>query len=294
MLTAGIIGLPNVGKSTLFKAITNSQVLIENYPFATIKPNVGSVAVNDPRIEKLAKIFQPQKVTPTILELHDIAGLVKGASQGQGLGNQFLANIRTVDAICEVIRCFKDSNVSHVEGQVNPINDFEIIELELILADQEVVNKRKDKIIKKAKVTRDKQALAEIKLLEKINQNLNDGIAIRQQGLSQEELETVQPYNFLTAKPLIIIANVGANDLATKTNQDVESLKQYLKPKKIEIIVVCAKTECELSELGNAEKLEFFKELNISAAGIDQIVLATYKLLSLATYFTAGVKEVRA
>jgi len=294
MLTAGIVGLPNVGKSTLFKAITNSQVLIENYPFATIKPNIGSVPVNDPRVENLAKMFNSQKVIPTILELHDIAGLVKGASTGEGLGNQFLANIRTVDAICEVIRCFDDLNVSHVAGEINPINDFEIIELELILADQEVITKRIEKVRKKSQITRDKKGIAEVVLLEKINQQLSAGIAIRDQGLNEEDLETIKPYNFLTAKPLMIIANIGEKDLITKTNKYVEQLKQYMKPKQIEVIVICAKIECELSELEQKEKLEMLQELTIVNSGIDQIVLTTYKLLNLCTYFTAGPKEVHA
>ncbi|WP_338976075.1 redox-regulated ATPase YchF [Spiroplasma endosymbiont of Monopis laevigella] len=294
MLTVGIVGLPNVGKSTLFKAITNSQVLIENYPFATIKPNIGSVPVNDSRILNLIKIFNPQKVVPTILELHDIAGLVKGASKGEGLGNQFLANIRTVDAICEVIRCFDDINVTHVENKIDPINDFEIIELELMLADQEVISKRKEKVRKKSQITRDKQGIAEVALLEKINNELNNGIAIRNQKLSSEELLMIKPYNFLTAKPIIVIANINEKDLITKTNKYVEQLQQYMSKKNITVIVVCAKTECELSELEAEEKKEMFKELNIFESGIDQIVLATYKLLNLGTYFTVGPKEVHA
>lgn len=294
MLTAGIVGLPNVGKSTLFKAITNSQVLIENYPFATIKPNIGSVAVNDTRILKLIKIFNPQKVVPTILELHDIAGLVKGASKGEGLGNQFLANIRTVDAICEVIRCFDDINVSHVENKIDPISDFEIIELELILADQEVIAKRKEKVRKKSQVTRDKQAINELSLLEKIDLQLSKGIAIRDQKLTTTELLMIKNYNFLTVKPIIIIANINEKDLVTKTNKYVQQLQQYMQKKKITVVVVCAKVECELSELEADEKTEMFKELNISESGIDQIVLATYKLLNLGTYFTVGPKEVHA
>lgn len=294
MLTAGIVGLPNVGKSTLFKAITNSQVLIENYPFATIKPNIGSVPVHDERILNLIKIFNPQKVVPTILELHDIAGLVKGAHKGEGLGNEFLANIRTVDAICEVIRCFDDINVSHVEDRIDPINDFEIIELELILADQEVINKRREKVRKKAQITRDKQMIAEVALLEKINADLSNGIAIRNQGLTSEQLLMIKPYNFLTAKPIIIIANVNEQDLATKTNKYVEQLRAYMNKRNITMIVVCAKIECELSELEVEEKTEMLKELHIFESGIDQIVLATYKLLNLGTYFTVGPKEVHA
>lgn len=294
MLTAGIVGLPNVGKSTLFKAITNSQVLIENYPFATIKPNIGSVPVNDQRILELVKIFNPQKVVPTILELHDIAGLVKGASKGEGLGNQFLANIRTVDAICEVIRCFDDVTVSHVENKIDPVNDFEIIELELILADQEIITKHQEKIRKKLQITNDKQTNVEVALLKKINHQLSKGVAIRDQSLAEEELLMIKPYNFLTAKPIMIIANINEQDLIIKTNKYVEQLRQYVNGKNITIIVVCAKIECELSELEAAEKIAMFKELNIYESGIDQIVLATYKLLNLGTYFTVGPKEVHA
>lgn len=294
MLTAGIVGLPNVGKSTLFKAITNCQVVIENYPFATIKPNVGNVLVNDERFKNLIKIFNPQKIVPTILEMHDIAGLVRGASKGEGLGNEFLGNIRTVDAICEVIRCFEDGNVSHVEGEINPINDFEIIELELIFADQQVISKRREKVRKKAEITRDKKGIAEVALLEKINEKLNQAIAIRDQGLSDDDLETIKSYNFLTAKPLIIIANIAESDLETKTNKYVELLKTYMNKKKIEVIVVCAKTECELSELEPEEKKEMFQALNIFDSGINQIVVATYQLLNLATFFTVGPKEVHA
>lgn len=294
MLKAGIVGLPNVGKSTLFKAITNSQVLIENYPFATIDPNVGSAIVNDYRVEKLVEIFQPKKVVPTVLELHDIAGLVKGASKGQGLGNQFLANIRNVDAICEVIRCFEDNNISHVENRVDPINDFEIIELELIFSDQEVIKKRLDKVSKKAKVGLDKATLAEIDTLKQIDAQLNLSVPIREQNLDAEQLEIIKPFNFLTAKPLILIANINEEDLAAKTNKHVEKLKDLAVKKSLEVIVVCAKVECELSELPIEEKKEFLNDYNIEMSGIDQIVLATYKILGLATFFTAGPQEVHA
>lgn len=294
MLTAGIVGLPNVGKSTLFKAITNSQVLIENYPFATISPNVGTCIVNDHRINDIAKIFNPKKVLPTVLELHDIAGLVKGASKGQGLGNQFLGNIRQVDAICEVIRCFDDSNITHVENRIDPVNDYEIIELELIFSDQEVIKKRLDKVGKKAKVGLDKTTIAEIDLLKQINVKLDQGISIREQNLTEEEKEIVKPFNFLTIKPLILIANINESDLENKTNKYVETLKTFAAKKGLTVIVVCAKVESEISELEGTEKLEFLQDLNIEMSGIDQIVLATYKLLGLATFFTAGPQEVRA
>lgn len=294
MLKAGIVGLPNVGKSTLFKAITNSQVLIENYPFATIKPNIATCIVNDPRIKTLVEVFQPEKVIPTILELHDIAGLVKGASKGQGLGNQFLANIREVDAICQVVRCFEDSNVTHVANKVDPVSDFEVIELELIFADQEVIKNRLDRVEKKAKSTNDKTLLAEITLLKKINQELEQGVPVRDQNLTEDQKLIVKSFNFLTIKPLILIANISENDLNKKKNPHLEALKAYAKKKDLEVISVCAKVESEISEFNDQEKKEYLEMLNVEMSGIDQIVLATYKLLNLATFFTAGPKEVHA
>ena len=294
MLKAGIVGLPNVGKSTLFKALTNSQVLIENYPFATIKPNIATCIVNDPRINDLVTIFQPTKVVPTVLELHDIAGLVKGASKGQGLGNQFLANIREVDAICQVIRCFEDNNITHVANKIDPVADFEVIELELIFADQEVIKNRLERVEKKAKSTNDKMLLAEIALLKKINQSLDQGIAVRDQKLDEAEKLIIKPFNFLTIKPLILIANIAESDLNKKENHYLETLKAYAKKKDLAVIAVCAKVESEISEFDEAEKKEYLAMLNVAMSGIDQIVLATYKLLNLATFFTAGPKEVHA
>lgn len=294
MLTAGIVGLPNVGKSTLFKAITNSQVLIENYPFATIKPNIATCPVNDLRVNKLSEIFHPEKIVPTVLELHDIAGLVKGAHKGEGLGNQFLANIREVDAICQVVRCFEDNNITHVANKIDPVDDFEVIELELIFADQQVIKNRLEKTVRKAKVTNDKAALKEIELLKKINQALDQGIVIREQKLTDDEKELVKPFNFLTIKPLIVIANIGEQDLARQDNKHLVALKNYANAKGLEVIAVCAKVESEIAELENEEKKEYLTMLGIEISGIDQIVLATYKLLNLATFFTAGPKEVHA
>lgn len=294
MLKAGIVGLPNVGKSTLFKAITNSQVLIENYPFATIKPNIATCPVADPRIKKIVETFHPEKIVPTVLELHDIAGLVKGAHKGEGLGNQFLANIREVDAICQVVRCFEDSNITHVANKIDPIDDFEVIELELIFADQQVIKNRLERIVRKAKVTNDKTALKEIELLKKIDQQLNQGIAIRNQNLTDDEKEIVRPFNFLTIKPLIIIANIGENDLSNHDNQHLTALKAFANEKQLEVISVCAKVESEIIELDEAEKKEYLTMLDIEVSGIEQIILATYKLLNLATFFTAGPKEVHA
>lgn len=294
MLTAGIVGLPNVGKSTLFKALTNSQVLIENYPFATIKPNIATCPVSDPRIKKLAEIFHPEKIVPTVLELHDIAGLVKGAHKGEGLGNQFLANIREVDAICQVVRCFEDSNITHVANKIDPVADFEVIELELIFADQQVIKNRLEKSGRKAKLTNDKTALKEIELLKRIDQGLNQGIVVRDQKLSEEEKEVIKPFNFLTFKPVIVIANIGENDLTSKDNKYLEALKAYAKEKNFEVISVCAKVEAEIAELDDEEKTEYLSMLGIKISGIEQIILATYKLLNLATFFTAGPKEVHA
>lgn len=294
MLKAGIVGLPNVGKSTLFKALTNSQVLIENYPFATIKPNIATCIVNDPRIKDLVAIFQPTKTVPTVLELHDIAGLVKGASKGQGLGNQFLANIRETDAICQVIRCFEDNNITHVANKIDPVADFEVIELELIFADQEVIKNRLERVEKKAKSTNDKTLLTEIALLKRINQALDQGVAVRDQKLDEEEKLIIKPFNFLTIKPLMLIANIAESDLGKKENHYLEVLKTYAKQKDLTIIAVCAKVESEISEFDEQEKKEYLAMLNVKMSGIDQIVLATYKLLNLATFFTAGPKEVHA
>ncbi|MGL5268317.1 MAG: redox-regulated ATPase YchF [Spiroplasma sp.] len=296
MLKAGIVGLPNVGKSTLFKALTNSQVLIENYPFATIKPNIASCLVNDLRIKKLVEVFQPEKIVPTILELHDIAGLVKGAHKGEGLGNQFLANIREVDAICQVVRCFEDSNITHVANKIDPVDDFEVIELELIFADQQVIKNRLEKTSRKAKLTNDKIALKEIDLLKKIDQELAKANAIRNQNLTKEAQEIIKPFNFLTAKPLIIIANITESDLAKQdeNNKHLIALKSYAKAKGLEVISVCAKVESEIAELDEIEKQEYLAMLHIEMSGIEQIILATYKLLNLATFFTAGPKEVHA
>ncbi|MBE4704250.1 Ribosome-binding ATPase YchF [Spiroplasma platyhelix PALS-1] len=294
MLTAGIVGLPNVGKSTLFKAITNSQVLIENYPFATIKPNIATCPVSDPRVKKITEIFQPEKIVPTVLEMHDIAGLVKGAHKGEGLGNQFLANIREVDAICQVVRCFEDSNITHVANKIDPVDDFEVIELELIFADQQVIKNRLEKTVRKVKVTNDKAALKEIELLKKINQALDQGVVLRNQKLTEDEQELVKPFNFLTIKPVVVIANIGERDLSNKDNKHLEALENYAKEKGLEVISVCAKIESEIAELEDAEKTEYLKMLDIEMSGIEQIVLATYKLLNLATFFTAGPKEVHA
>lgn len=296
MLKAGIVGLPNVGKSTLFKALTNSQVLIENYPFATIKPNIATCPVSDPRMKKLIEAFQPEKLVPTVLELHDIAGLVKGAHKGEGLGNQFLANIREVDAVCQVVRCFEDSNITHVANKIDPVDDFEVIELELIFADQQVIKNRLEKSSRKAKLTNDKVALKEIELLKRIDQELGNAIAIRNQNLTEEEQEIIKAFNFLTAKPLIIIANIAEGDLANQgqDNPHFMALKDFAREKGLEVISVCAKVESEIAELDETEKQEYLAMLGIEMSGIEQIILATYKLLNLATFFTAGPKEVHA
>jgi len=292
-LTAGIVGLPNVGKSTLFNAITKKNILAANYPFATIDPNVGMVIVPDKRLDFLNDLYQPKSLVPTTFEFTDIAGLVKGASQGEGLGNKFLSHIREVDAIVEVVRCFEDKNIIHVENEVNPVKDIEIINVELILADLEVINNRLGKVSKKALMSKDKESLKEITVLEKIKEGLLKDFPIRRMDLTEEELEIIKPFSFLTAKPIIYMANVSENDLK-KDNVYVEQVKGYASSEKAKVIKVCAKIEAELSELDDEERLLFLNELGILESGLDKLIKATYSLLGLATYFTAGTDEVRA
>lgn len=291
-LTAGIVGLPNVGKSTLFNAITKKNILAANYPFATIEPNVGVVLVPDERLNFLAEIYKPEKVIPTTFEFTDIAGLVKGASLGEGLGNKFLSHIREVDAIVEVVRCFKDENVTHVEGDVDPIRDIEIINVELMLADLEVVSKRIGTVSKKAQ-TKDKLAIVEQEILLKIKENLEKNNPIRNMNLTKEEYKIIKHFNFLTAKPIIYMANVAEEDLNVDNNF-VKDVIVYANKENSSVIKVCAKIEADLSELEECEKQEFLEELNIKESGLDKLIRSTYNLLGLATYFTAGPIEVRA
>ncbi len=293
-LTAGIVGLPNVGKSTLFNAITKSQVEAANYPFATIEPNTGVVEVPDYRVDRLVELMTPNKTIYTTFEFTDIAGLVKGASKGEGLGNQFLSHIRLVDAICHVVRCFNDTDITHVEGDVNPIRDIEIINFELIMADLTTVENRLSKVGRKAK-SNDKEALAEVAVLNKLNEVLKEAKPARSLELSKEEQKIVDGYNLLTAKPMIYVANLSEDEINDPTtNQNYNKVVEYAASENNEVVAICAKIEEELSSLTKEEKQEFLEELGIKESGLDQVIKKAYNILNLCTYFTAGVQEVRA
>lgn len=293
-LTAGIVGLPNVGKSTLFNAITKKGILAANYPFATIDPNVGVVTVPDERLDLLNKLYNPNNLISTTFEFIDIAGLVKGASNGEGLGNKFLANIREVDAICEVVRCFEDKNIIHVEGEVDPIRDIEIIDTELMLSDLEIVDNRLNRIGKKAVMSKDKETLKEVNVLTKVKESLEKNIPLRRVDFDEEELLILKPFSLLTIKPIIYMANISEEEIGDLNNKYVDMVKDYAKKDNAEVIVMCAKIESELSELDDEEKKEFLNDLGIKESGLDQLIKATYSLLGLATYFTVGKDEVRA
>lgn len=293
-LKAGIVGLPNVGKSTLFNAITKKNILAANYPFATIDPNVGVVTVPDTRLEFLENLYLPKNLVPTTFEFTDIAGLVKGASKGEGLGNKFLSHIREVDAIVEVVRCFQDENIIHVEGGVDPIRDIEIINLELILADLEIIENRMDKIAKKAETTKDKEALKEVETLRKARESLLDNKPLRLNSFDEDELLILKPFNFITLKPIIYVANVNEEDVVLGENEYTKKVSIFAAKENASVIVMCAKMESELAELEESEKKNFLQDLGINFSGLDKLIFATYDLLGLQTFFTVGSDEVRA
>jgi len=288
----GIVGLPNVGKSTIFNAITSAGAESANYPFCTIEPNVGVVAVPDARLDTLAEIVNPQQVLPTTIEFVDIAGLVKGASQGEGLGNQFLGHIRQVDAIANVVRCFEDENVVHVDGSVDPLRDIEVIQTELCLADLEQVERRLTRIQKQAK-SGDKLMQAELPVLERVRSVLDSGRPARLAGLTGEEGGLIKHLQLITGKPVLFVANVSEDDLDGK-HPFVEQVRSYAKEQGAEMVTICGKIEAEIAELPEEEKVEFLQELGLAEAGLARMIRAGYDLLGLITYFTAGVKEVRA
>ena len=293
-LTAGIVGLPNVGKSTLFNAITKSSVEAANYPFATIQPNVGVVEVPDERLEVLSGLFHPRKTIHTTFEFTDIAGLVKGASKGEGLGNQFLSHIRQTDAICEVVRCFEDDNITHVEGSVDPIRDIEIINMELMIADLETVENRISKVERKAQ-TKDKDAVAEYAVLKKVEEALRSEKPVRALSFDKKEKLILKGFQLLTAKPIIYVANIAEEEVSDPlSNPHYQKVVEYAEKENSEVVAVSCRIEEELSQLDDEDREMFLEDFGIQVSGLDQLITAAYHLLGLKTFFTAGEDECRA